>query len=347
MVSRSHGIRGLIAAWVLLTASALPAQQTDEGPAAVKNSAAATNPATGAEQSKEDGAELARLIRQLDSDRFADRQRASDELARRGARAIPALEKAALGESREATTRSIDLLKRHFREGSPDAKAAAKAALEKIQAGDNNVASRAAKEALEPEPAKRPPGAPLVRGFAPAQIQIRMRAAPGNGQRIQVRIANGVKTTEVQEQGKKITIQDDPNNGIKVEITEKKNGKDVTKKYSAKNKDELKKKHPEAYKVYQKYNQGRGGIRVRAVQIGGLPLRIPAARLVPARRLEPRNQIADRLDKVGKQLEEARQSIKKIADKSDSADGEALRKSLKQIEDAAKELKEARAKLVP
>ena len=63
-----------------------------------------------------------------DANKFADRQRATEELSRLGTKAIPALKRAAMGDSREAITRSIDILKRHFREGAPQAKEAAKKA---------------------------------------------------------------------------------------------------------------------------------------------------------------------------------------------------------------------------
>ena len=54
---------------------------------------------------------------------------------------------------------------------------------------------------------------------------------------------------------KKITIIDDPNRGIKIEITDTQDGKPVTRTYQEKNINELQKKSPEAYKIYKKYSQ--------------------------------------------------------------------------------------------
>src|SRR2546426_468022 len=82
------------------------------------------------------------------------------------------------------------------------------------------------------------------------QIQIQVQAGgvagPGGFKRMHMKNVNGVKEIEVDDNGKKVKIVDDPNNGIKVEVTEKnKEGKEETKKYEAKNADELKKNHPE------------------------------------------------------------------------------------------------------
>ena len=86
------------------------------------------------------------------------------------------------------------------------------------------------------------------------------------------KITDGVKDIEAEDAGKSIKIDDDPAKGIKIEVTSKKDGKDVTQKFEAKNAAELKKKSPEGYKLYQKYaenqvqlNGGAGGV----LQVGG------------------------------------------------------------------------------
>ena len=48
-----------------------------------------------------------------------------------------------------------------------------------------------------------------------------------------VKNVNGVKEINASEDGKTVKIQDDPAQGIKIEVTEKQNGKEVTKKYEA------------------------------------------------------------------------------------------------------------------
>jgi hypothetical protein len=351
---------GLLAAAMSLGSLTAYGQQAETQPAAaeIQPAAAETQPAAPAaaeeataEAPTAEPADIDELIRQLDANRFSQRQTATHELARLGVKAIAALEKAAVGESREVTTRSIDILKRHFKDGTADAKAAAKESLERIKKGEHPVASRLADQALNPEPEAAPPMAVPRIGVVPGQIQIRMQAIGGaNGQRIQMKNVNGIKEVEVQEQDRKVKIVDDPQNGIKMEITEKKDGKETTKKYAAKNADDLKKQDPEAHKIYEKYSRQQGGIQIQGIQIGGVPLRVAprAIPVAPQRRILPnQDQIADQLDKVQKQLEAATERIKAISDKADSADGESLRKGLEELQEAGKQLQETRQKLRP
>jgi hypothetical protein len=81
----------------------------------------------------------------------------------------------------------------------------------------------------------------------------------GNARSVSISTSNGTKTIRVEEGGRKIQIVKNPNESINVKITEKKDGKEVTKKYEAKNLDELKKKSPDAYQVYEDYANDAGG----------------------------------------------------------------------------------------
>ena len=100
-----------------------------------------------------------------------------------------------------------------------------------------------------------------------------------------VKNVNGVKEITATEDGKTVKIQDDPAQGIKIELTEKQNGKEVTKKYEAKNVEELKKKQPAGYELYKKYggeqpgNGGRADRRSRSRPAG---ICIPAGNAIPA-----------------------------------------------------------------
>ena len=60
-------------------------------------------------QASVDEATIAKRIKQLDSNRFAERNEASSSLEAAGKAALPALSKAALGDSREVTLRAIDI----------------------------------------------------------------------------------------------------------------------------------------------------------------------------------------------------------------------------------------------
>lgn len=232
-----------------------------------------------------DTAEIAALVEQLDSDSFAERQAASGKLSRIGQPAIASLAKAAVGDSLEVTARAIDILRTMLKSDDEPTQKAARAALEELAKGEQTAAAGRAARALKspeellPPAGMLPPGVQIMPGAA---IQI---AVAGVGARkVSVRTVNGVKTIEAEEGDQKIKIVDDPNQGIKMEVASKKDGKDVTETYEAKNAEELKKKHPEAYKIYGKYDQmgGMGAIAVQ-MQIGGnmqpvqVPMPIPPA----------------------------------------------------------------------
>lgn len=231
-------------------------------------------------KSTESKANYAQLVKQLDADGFADRQVASQKLTAAGKAAIPALTEAAQSNSRETAMRALNILKKHFSSSNKELKDAAKAALEKIANGNNAVAAGRAQKVLNPPKPQNPVGpggiriAPGARIQIGGQIQIRVGGAAGGIQR-NIQVNNGVKTIETKQNGKTTRIVDDPQKGIKMTVTEKKNGKEVTKKYEAKNAAELKKKHPEAYKIYQEQSRGIGigpggaGIQIQGIQIGG------------------------------------------------------------------------------
>jgi tetratricopeptide (TPR) repeat protein len=221
-------------------------------------------------------AQIDRLVAELDAPRFSDRQSASQKLAAMGAAATAALEKAARGESLEVTTRAIELLKKLLDSSQESAQADARQALQRLAKGDRPKAARLAEEALKAKEQEDAANAMQGRRFG---IQI---AGGMNAQQIRVQNNNGRREINVQEGDRKIKINDGNGQPIKIEVTTKTNGKESTEKYEAKDVDELKKKHPEAYKIYKAWEnqgnvfglQGVGGINV--VQVIG-----PAAPFQP------------------------------------------------------------------
>ena len=226
---------------------------------------------------------FAQWIQQLDSDRFADRNEASRRLDEAGKEAVPALVEAALGTSREATLRAIEILRKHSQEGDEAGKKAAQEALQKIAASDHAAAARRAKDALNPtKPVETaPPLVPIIQGWPiggqQVQVQIQLNAGAGNQQR-RIQIANGVKQIEVTENDLKVKITEDATGGVQMEVTRKKDGKETTEKYSAKSRDELKKAQPEAYRLYDKYAQQQNP----RIQIQAVPGRRPGRQVIPA-----------------------------------------------------------------
>lgn len=288
-------------------------------------------------------ADVAALVEQLGDNRFSKRQAASQQLAEAGKAAIGPLAEAALSDNREVSARAIDILKKHFHDGDADTSAAAKKSLEELAQIDNPGIARRAKDALAPKqddqaPPPVPGGLQLIPGRGNAQIRIRLNQLGGAGaKRVTVKNVNGNKETDVQEGDKKIKIKEDAGGAIKMEVTEKKDGKAETKKYEAKDAADLKKNHPEAHKLYEQYSKQQGGVQIQGIQIlpGQVP-QIPGMQLPkivrPAapRRAEP--------DKAAKQFKEAIEQIKKVIEKTENTDHAAeLKKAVEQLEAAQKQ----------
>jgi hypothetical protein len=304
------------------------------------------------EAKAEAAADIDKLMEQLDANRFSERQAAQQKLQEAGKAAVPALEKGTQHVSREVAVRSWEVLKNHF-QGSDDAnKAAAKEALERLaNNNDSALAKRAGEVLAPPKPQPQfPQGVPGRIGNA--QIQIQVVGGAGN-KRVSVKDVNGVKEIEAEENGKKIKINDDPANGIQMEVTEKKDGKETTQKYEAKDAAELKTKHPEAHKLYEEYSKQPGGIRL---QVGGFPGGVvppgfPGIPGAPARARLPRMKIL-RPDELEAAKSNADSALKELDSalstlKDAKSGGEELKKALEQLEVAKKQVEELKAKLEP
>jgi hypothetical protein len=306
-----------------------------------------------AEAKAASAAEIDKLTEQLDSNRFNERQAAQQKLAEIGKAAFPALEKGTQSVSREVAVRSLDILKGQFQGGDDGTKAAAKEVLERLsKSNDTTLAKRATEILSPPKPMPQTP-----QGIVPGRIQIQVvGGAGGNVKKVSVKDVNGVKEIEAEENGRKVKINDDPAKGIKLEVTETKDGKETTQKYEAKDAAELKTKHPEAHKLYEEYSKQPAGIRL---QVGGFPggaippgfPGIPPIPGAPARARIPRIKILrpDELeaaksntDSALKELDSALQTLKDA-----KAGSEALKKAQEQLEAAKKQVEELKAKLEP
>jgi hypothetical protein len=287
------------------------------------------------------------LIKQLASPNFAERQAASQKLATLGQQAIPKLIDTAMGNNREAVTRSVDILRGHLKSADKQLQTAAKSALQKLSNIQQGVGPRLAREALAP-PKPRPqpvPGqaVPGIRILPQIQLQVQ-----GGAQGIKMRNVNGVKDIEVTENDRKVKIHDDPNQGIKVEIIETKEGKPVTRTFQAKNADELKKKSPEAHKLYEKYAKGgAGNIQLGNLQIQGNifpPIQIPQFNLPGVPQQIPGNMQRRVADIQLRQMERMIQSIQKQL-QADGEDAGPAKATLEHLKKALEEIKQAREKL--
>jgi len=190
---------------------------------------------------------ISSLIKQLNDDEFSNREEAVKKLTELGAAAVPALTRATRNKSPEPSMRAFDIIVRQYRNGNAEAKKKATNALKKIAKSGNSHSAKA-KEALEP-----PKEVAGTANNVTAKADIRIGGEGINFKRVSVTVQNGVTTVDAEENGQKVKILEDPKKGISVEITEDKEGKEETTKYQAANTEELRKKHPEAHKIYQKY----------------------------------------------------------------------------------------------
>jgi len=243
------------------------------------------------------------LIEELDSADFETREQACGKLAALGKAAIAALEKAAANGNLEVSSRATAVLGKLLKSKDEATENAALKALEKLADGDSPAVARKAKSLLDNKNG--------LKNNASATNGMGGIVLPGNGfggriiinggqlniglggamKTMSVKNVNGVKEIDASEDGKKVKIEDDPANGIKIEVTEKENGKEVTKKYQAKNAGDLKKNHPAGYEVYKKYGGEQPGNGVMLnIQAGGgnpIPGNMPAIPLLPAMPLQP------------------------------------------------------------
>ncbi len=91
------------------------------------------------------------------------------------------------------------------------------------------------------------PGGIAPGGIAPGGIAIGGRM----GRSVSISNINGEKKVRLSENNRKVSIDIAKEGPITVELTETKDGKSTTRKFEAKNLDELKQKHPDAHKVYE------------------------------------------------------------------------------------------------
>ncbi|HEV7281354.1 MAG TPA: hypothetical protein VGN57_14230 [Pirellulaceae bacterium] len=315
---------------------------TPSAPSAVAEAAAALSLAD---------ASLEELARQLDADSFDERQAAQEALAKRGAEAIPLLEKLATEGTRETKSRALDLLIVPAKaEGESEAKKAATEALERLAKSADAYASRRAAEALAPPPepveapqivvAPRFQGLPVGPRMAP---NIRLQAVAPNGGivvrnanlKVERRNDNGQEKIVAEEGDRKVQITKSPDGKIEMEIVEKKDGKESNEKFAAKNEADLKANEPEAYELYKKYADD-GGVQAQII-VGnplpaGFPSGIPAfappfpgAPAFPAP-VRPANEM--RLDMLKRMLENVHRQERMIQEQIDELEKEMQAKDL-------------------
>ena len=338
----------------LLSQSATTAYATaDQAPANTEQAA----PAKQNEQPEVvSQAKIDQLIRDLDADSFTTREAASEQLTKMGAPAAVALEKAATSDSPEQADRALRVLQSFAGSTNQTDKEAGTKALEKLSQSDNKSVASAAAKSLKAATKKTtaPKNNPNVIQIPNGQggvIKLRIGGIQINGaggakfQQIKKTNINGVETTEVTEtDGSRIKIE--KNKTIKVTVTKKVKGKDQTKTYEADDVEALKKKHPDAHKLYKKYGEGNAAaIQLKAFRaIPGFP--IPRNRIQPAKPA-PKNKAgnADSAEKdaeISKAQAKLADAIKKLTPNKGDAGQPDIDAARKQLQEAVKLLEQAK-----
>jgi len=249
-------------------------------------------------------ADLAALVEQLDSADFAERQDASRQLADVGPEAVPLLERTVAAGSREASARALDLLKRQFERGEAESSDSARAALSRLAGSKHATTAQRARDVLSP-PVERTAVTPWG-GIPNVQqrfnnVQFQFGGNPGGQwggvRRISYSEINGRRSVEISEKDRVVRMETWPAGNVEISITERLNGKDVTRTITAKDRDELARKDPESAKLYDEYHR-RGG-----APFGGPPPGFPAlgfpppgiGRMMPVQRSPlPQAELANR-----------------------------------------------------
>ena len=210
---------------------------------------------------KSGSGKISSLIKQLNDDEFSKRESAVKKLTELGAAAVPALTRATRLKSPEPSMRAFDIIVHHYRTGDEETKKKAANALKKIAKSKSSHATKA-KEAIE-----APKEVAGTANKVTAKADIRVGGEGISFKRVSVTVQDGITKVDAEENGQKVKIHDDPEKGISIEITEDKEGKKETNKYQAANAEELRKKNPEAHKIYQKYTgnvkAGEGTVNIK------------------------------------------------------------------------------------
>ncbi len=186
-------------------------------------------------------------------------------------------------------------------------------------------------EAFQKQQAKQAPFGGLQIGGIPgapgnqAQIQINGQLFGGLGglnQTMEVSVVNGKRQIKVQNGDEKVEINDQDGKDILLKHTRPVDGKSKTDEYKAADLDDLKKKHPEAARLYEKHsgaNLGIGGggiqIQMRAAGAGGVPLQLqPRFQVepVPAPSNRPAGPRTIRAEQDGRKIEITDENGEKI-----------------------------------
>ncbi len=172
----------------------------------------------------------------------------------------------------------------------------------------------------------------------PNRIVMLQNAVGGRRQvTIRKQVINGDATTTINENGREIVIEEKQNGKIRVSVTETVNGQKQTKEYQADSLEELKKKHPEAAKLREKYANGAVGQVQFNIQAfpGAGPNVLP---LQPGNALLPKAK--GQQHPAYKEIEESLKDLKNVRKQMEQLKGQpnADKKQLEELEQALRKV---------
>ncbi len=334
----------LLAGWVVAESD----QAAHKAQGATPAKAAPSGAAATAEQ-------IQQWVRDLGADRASLRDRAVERLIQAGAPAVAPVAQVAKGDSLEVTIRGVSVLKALMGSKDEATAEAAKAALKKLAADESHEAGKQAQRALEQaQPKRRPMDAreARLRQLLAARMQIAGVAAGGaNAIRMSVSTTNGEKQIDVTENGRTIRITEGKG-GITVRVAEKPQGdkKPKPKEYKAATAAELRTKHPEAHKLYEKYAKRQGAGFVVNLGNLGVARAVRPQRIAPAgvaRAARPRRNLRSSAKLLHEALDELGKTIEKLkAAEKGKLSAEEIAALAKQLEAAREKIAEARKGLL-
>ena len=294
--------------------------------------------------------EIGGWIKDLSSDDFEARKSATRKLVEAGKPAIEPLAKAVDRNDLETTVRGMSVLTELARSADEDIRKTARAALEELAKSKNRAVAQRAEAVIKPlntEPAPQPG----IGGGININVQGNIIVGNGGARRLNVRTHQGPngRQTEVEEDDRKIQIEE-PNDGtITIKVTEPPDakGERKAKSYEAKNLDDLKKNHPEGHALFEKYraNNGRmivGGPGRMMFGPPGFPVPVAPAIPVPPRLIGPKG-IED-IAQTRRQLDKTLEQLEALAGK-DKATAEEIREAAQQLKQAIQRLAEVQQQL--
>jgi hypothetical protein len=219
-----------------------------------------------------DADEVRRWINELESPSQATRGAAQAALLRAGEAALEQVTAAARSPNPEVRLRCVEVLRRHAAGDAAALAQAGQSALDELAKATETSVARAAESAIAANARRRAADEAtkyqdriLVRGggaiirLRPAVLPKAVAALPAGARSVSVSVINGRRTILATSDEETVAISDGGDDGIKMSITKKVAGKEKKESFAAKDAAELKAKHAEAFKVYERYAKDGGG----------------------------------------------------------------------------------------